>query len=296
MTLHVCCSAGTHVLSKAAIMGFESAVLTMLRAAGAAVLLLCLTGSLFSFPRFSWREWRWVAVLGVMLVFNQYFYVRGLDDTVPSHPALFYAMTPLGVLILSAIQRKSWPSARLCLGVALAFAGVLFVLRPWQAGALAARARRGDLWIIGAVLLWVVYTVMAGRLLRRHDARVLTAWSLILGALAFVPWGARPVLDADLHHVPFKAWLGLCWMILITSVGMMILWNSMLRFLEPVQVAICANAQPPATVALAAALNSVGLVSMPQDLGAAFWIGMFLTLGGVYLVQLVPGSRIGSRG
>ncbi len=66
---------------------------------------------------------------------------------------------------------------------------------------------------------------------------------------------------------------------------MMFVWNLMLTRLEPVQVAISANAQPPATALLAAALAAAGYLSGDQDVGPAFWAGTALVLTGVWLVQ-----------
>ena len=44
---------------------------------------------------------------------------------------------------------------------------------------------------------------------------------------------------------------------------MMLVWNALLRHLEPVEVAICSNAQPPATAALVAGLAEVYSVALP---------------------------------
>ena len=72
----------------------------------------------------------------------------------------------------------------------------------------------------------------------------------------------------------------------------------MLRHLEPVEVAICANAQPAATALLAWALGMLGVESPAeeQDLGALYWLGTALVIVGVTLVQRRPRATLAPPG
>jgi drug/metabolite transporter (DMT)-like permease len=288
MAVHVSLASGTYVFSKAAAVGFpDPASLTLARALGAALLFLLLTGWLIPSPRFSSKEWLRLIVFGILLVpLNQYAFLRGLRHTVPSHPALFYALTPLGVLILASIVRRKGVRASQLTGVVVALIGVLLILRPWQAGEAIGELRSGDLWVICAVIAWVVYTVAAGQTCQDHDPRVVTAWSLILGAVVMLPIGGYSLITMDYGTIPLAAWLGLIYLIVLTSVTMMLVWNVLLRYLGPVEVAICTNAQPPTTAALSALMAGVGFLSADQDLGLIFWLGMALILSGVILVQI----------
>jgi drug/metabolite transporter (DMT)-like permease len=287
MATHVCLASGTYIFAKAAAVGFPNAeTLTLARALGAGLILLLLTGWVIPKPRFDFKEWCRVLVFGILLVpINQYFFLRGLRHTVPSHPALFYALTPLGVLILSSGLSRRMPLKRKILGVVLALVGVFIILRPWEAGEAIKELRTGDFWVLAAMLSWVLYTVLAGRTCQDHDPRVVTAWSLILGAVAMTPIGGYSLFTMDYGVVPLAAWAGLAYMIVLTSVTMLLVWNVLLRYLGPVEVAICTNAQPPTTAALSALMAAVGLLSSEQDLGLLFWLGMITILTGVVLVQ-----------
>jgi drug/metabolite transporter (DMT)-like permease len=295
MALHVSMAAGTYVLGGLAARGFgDPAVLTLVRAVGAALVLAPLFGTLIPRPRFSRAEWWKVLGLGVLLVpLNQYFFLIGLRDTVPGHPAVIYAMTPVGVLMLQSALFRKWPPIGQSLGVAAALAGTILVLRPWVHGPDFAQIRRGDLWILLGLVIWVFYTVSVRPLVRAHDASTVTAASMILGALSFVPFSVVPALRSDFSLVAPIAWLGAAWLAVITSAVMMLLWNRMLRHLDPVEVAICANAQPVATALL------VWLLGRPQDLGPVYWLGTALVLLGVTLVQRAPpasAKRTGRKG
>lgn len=288
MATHVSLASGTYVFAKAAAVGFpDPATLTLARALGAALLLLLLTSSVIPRPRFRLKEWLRILVFGILLVpINQYSFLRGLRHTVPSHPALFYALTPLGVLVLASGLRQKLPAGRKVIGVLFALVGVYFILRPWEAGDTIKEIRTGDFWILGAVLAWVIYTVLARQTCQEHDPRVVTAWSLILGAMVMTPIGGYSLLTMDYSVIQPAAWAGLAWMIVMTSVLMMLVWNVLLHYLGPVEVAICTNAQPPATAALSALMAGVGLLSSDQDLGLIFWLGMVLIVTGVVLVQI----------
>jgi drug/metabolite transporter (DMT)-like permease len=288
MATHVSLASGTYVFAKAAAVGFpDAATLTLARALGAALLLLLLTSSVIPRPQFRLKEWLRILVFGILLVpINQYSFLRGLRHTVPSHPALFYALTPLGVLVLASGLRQKLPAGRKVMGVLFALVGVYFILRPWETGETIKEIRTGDFWILGAVLAWVIYTVLARQTCQDHDPRVVTAWSLILGALVMTPIGGHSLLTMDYSVIRPAAWAGLAWMIVMTSVLMMLVWNVLLHYLGPVEVAICTNAQPPATAALSALMAGVGLLSSDQDLGLIFCLGMVLIVTGVVLVQI----------
>jgi drug/metabolite transporter (DMT)-like permease len=288
MAIHVAGSAVTYVLGKHAAVGFPDAgSLALARALCSALLLLALTGTVIPRPKFTRREWLHIAGLGVLLVpMNQYLFLRGLRDTVPAHPPLFYAMTPVGVLLLQAALARRLPPAQKIAGVVLAFAGVIVLLRPWeQEDPRFQELRTGDLWILVGTVVWVVYTVAAAPLFRRHDPRAVTAWILVLGAAALAPFAGGELLAVDFAQIPAAAWWGLAWLAVITSALMMLLWNAMLRFLEPVEVAVTSNLQPAATAALVAALFHLGWIDRDQDLGPLYWTGTALILGGVTLAQ-----------
>ena len=298
MALHVSLASASYIFGRTAAVGFaDPMVLTLLRAAGAALIFLALSSSLIPRPTFNRREWGQVAAFGFLLVpVNQYCFLRGLQHTVPSHPALLYALTPLGVLLLeSAAQRRLPPPAKQA-GVLLALGGVLLILRPWAQETAMVQIRSGDLWILAAVASWVVYTVGVRGLCRRHDPRSVTAWSLILGAAMLLGPAGRAALQLPLASIAASVWLSLAWLALVTSVTMMLLWNFLLRHLGAVEVAVCTNAQPPVTALLAAVLAALGWLQPQQDLGWVFLGGMLMVMAGVMMVQRPRSSVRAVRG
>jgi drug/metabolite transporter (DMT)-like permease len=111
-----------------------------------------------------------------------------------------------------------------------------------------------------------------------------------------MPFGAAALKELDFHRVTTAAWIGLFWMAAITSVVMNLLWSILLRHLQPVQVTICMNAQPPATAALQVALQAqpllFGIAFNAEPLGARFFLGMALVLCGVVFVNWRRGPQV----
>ena len=287
MALHVTCAAGTYVFGKPAAAGFADAgALTLARSVLASVLCLALTGWAIPAPRFTRRQWIEIAGLGLLLVpLNQYLFLYGLRLTVPSHAALIYAMTPAGVMVLTAAIERRRPPVAWMVGVPLALAGVALVLEPWNEDAALRDVRRGDLAIAAGLVIWVVYTGWVKRLARNTDPRTVTVWTLVLGTLFLAPFAAGALAATDFGALEPRVWGGLLWLAAVTSTLMMLLWNGMLKRLEPVQVSICANAQPAATAALAALLSAVGYLHGEQHLGLTYWAGTSLVVAGVVMVQ-----------
>lgn len=287
MALHVFGAAGTFVFSKAAAISFANPlVLTVMRGLGSSVIFLIFTGWKIPKPDFTFKEWLFLLFLGILLVpMNQYCFLKGLELTVPGHSALLYAMTPLGVLLLASARAKKMPSLKTFFGIFIAFSGVIIVLRPWNTGNQISELRLGDLWLIGAVLCWVVYTVLASDICKKKNVLTVTAWSLILGVLIMLPFSFESIKTFNFSAVSPAGWFGLVYMMIITSTVMMIVWNVLLQHLTPVQVSITTNAQPPTTTLLAAAMALVGILPGDQDLGILFFMGMMLSLFGVILIQ-----------
>lgn len=289
MASHVFFSAGTYIFGRAAAVIFpDPLTLTAFRACGAMFVFLLLTGKLIPKPSFTLKEWGLITLLGILLVpLNQYCFLFGMQFTVPSHPAIFYSLTPMGVLILSSIINLKLPKTFEIFGIIISFIGVMIILRPWESGTNASELRTGDIWILLAVLSWIFYTVLAGDICKRHNPVTVTSWSLIVGAFTMVPFLISSFFTMDFAVIPVKAWLSLIWLTLITSVVMMLVWNILLKHLDPVKVAICTNLQPPATVLLAVIISLTGFISSNQDTGLIFFAGMTMILSGVILLQFI---------
>ncbi len=128
----------------------------------ALVLLVWCWRSLAANPGRLLDEWKQCLVLGAlgMWICGAWVYIAGRTTSV-TNIALIYAAAPVGIALGSAKLLGEHFSNRQKLGMALALAGVVFVIARGDPAALAGlRFSAGDLWIAAAMLAWVAYSIL----------------------------------------------------------------------------------------------------------------------------------------
>ena len=137
-------------------------------------------------------EWRQLLVLGAlgMWVCGAFVYIGG-QSTASANIALIYAATPVAIAAVGALLLGERMSPLQMAGVALALAGVLFVIAKGDLrNLLAVRLAIGDAWIVAAALSWTAYSL----LLRLWPSRLGTAERLVAiaggGVLVLLPFTA----------------------------------------------------------------------------------------------------------
>ena len=110
-------------------------------------------------------NWLTLTLLGVLgaIAFNTLIYV-GLQYTAATNGVLFNSITPVLIILLSwVISRERISKLQAC-GVVLSLCGVLVIVARGDGATLAAfHFNRGDLWLITAMVLWAVYTIVLRR-------------------------------------------------------------------------------------------------------------------------------------
>src|SRR6185503_5460167 len=99
-----------------------------------------------------------LALLGLLAgPVNQGLFFFGLERSTAAHAALLFALTPLGVYLLSLLQGREQASPRSLMGLFLALGGVI-VLLLGRGLAEASEPLWGDLILLGSVAGWVLYS------------------------------------------------------------------------------------------------------------------------------------------
>jgi drug/metabolite transporter (DMT)-like permease len=278
LSLQVLISAGTYLAGKRAMAELPPITVVLWRffvsAAVFAVLLLVTKGPKLP-PRAAVGRVFFLGLLAGPL--NQMFFFYGLAHSTAAHAALFYALTPLGVYVLSVARGRERVSPRAGLGILTAFIGVV-VLLLGRGLAQAQGSLFGDLLILAAVAAWVVYTTEGKPFAAEVGPVRATSWSMIAAALLTLPaapFAARPlaVLDASLAARGCILYLAV-----LTSVVAYLLWYYALSRTEASKVAIFSNLQPAATAVAA-------WLILDESLHWELAAGGVLILAGVRLTQ-----------
>ena len=279
---HTLISSGTHLAARTVTTHIPPLTVAVMRMVGTALVFVVIISISKQFagirlpPRGDrLRFFLWGFVAGPM---NQGFFLVGIERSVASHAALLYALTPVGVYLVSiALRREAWHPKRF-VGVTIAFGGVIvLLLERGLAAALAPLV--GDLLLLCAVAAWVAWTLASRDLSRRYTGLQIASWTMVsAGIQALI---AAPLLwDLPTGPLPASAWLSLGYLIALTSVVAYILWSFALVRAEASRVAVFTNLQPVFTALFAWLLLS-------ESIGWGVAIGGALVILGVRVVQSI---------
>jgi drug/metabolite transporter (DMT)-like permease len=134
----------------------------------------------------SWKIVTLLAVLGVA-AFNILTYT-GLKYTTASNALLLYSATPV-LIVAIAYLFLGEPVRRMQLfGVFVSLAGLLVIVARGRLETLLRLSfNRGDLWILGAVVAWALYTVCLRWRPRGLSSLAFTGALTLIGVIAIVP-------------------------------------------------------------------------------------------------------------
>lgn len=278
LCLQVLISAGTFLAAKRTLVEIHAFPLLALRFLLSGVLfclILAVTRGPAWPPRQSWGRVLYLGFLAGPL--NQGMLFWGLERSTPIHAALFYALTPLGVYLYALWRRQETLSPQKFFGVAVALTGVVVLLLGRGLRA-AIGPLVGDLFILGGVAAWAIYTADGTMFSREHGPVRATSWSLIAATLWTLPLVPFVLSPRDLLAASGIALGGLVYLAVFSSVLAYVLWYFALSRLGASRVAVFANLQPVAT-----ALASRWLLG--EALNWEMAVGGVLVLAGVWITQ-----------
>jgi drug/metabolite transporter (DMT)-like permease len=269
---------GTYLVVKLGLREFDPFSLGLLRFLIAGTVFALLLGSRKDFRWFQKRDLGRFLVLALLAVpLNQGLFLYGMKYTVASHGALLYATTPLQVLCLSSVILGERPTALKVAGILLGFCGVILVLFD-RGLAFARHTIAGDLFVLGGVITWSLYTIYSKKLLSRYRPLEVTGFSLALGSLLFLPVGLPFLARMDFGQVGRAGLFSLFYLAIMTSVIAYLIWSWALSNLEASKVAVISNLQPVIAAALA-------WVLFKEPVTARFVIGTTVVLAGVIMAE-----------
>ena len=103
---------------------------------------------------------------------------------------------------------------------------------------------RGDILLVLSGLSYAAYSLIGRGVLARHAALPVTAWSIVWGLVAMLPFGALEWLDG--HRpvwTPVAIWGTLYLALVVTALGYLV-WNYALERVEAPRLALFVNVQP----------------------------------------------------
>ena len=157
------------------------------------------------------RDWKLLVVLTLLGGAPQSALVySGLAESTAIHLGLLNSTIPVLIILISWGWYARRPTRLESIGLTISLIGVLLILAHGDLGSLLRlQFNHGDLMMLGAVLVWAIYTL---RLKERPPSLSLFAFVFVLaliGELLTLPFAALQWVQAGGVHFGTREWLGL---------------------------------------------------------------------------------------
>jgi drug/metabolite transporter (DMT)-like permease len=226
--------------------------------------------------RGDWPRFFLLAFLAVPM--NQLLYLTGMRYTVPSHASLIYGSTAIIALILSVllkVEKLRWLKGA---AIALALTGLILVVTESPTPILGTENFAGDILIAISMLAWASYTVLGKPIVMKYGAIPATLVCLILGSFMGLPFLIGPALSQNYALVTWRGWIGTAYAgIMVTTISY-VLWFTLLKRVDPSQVAIITTPQPIVATTLS-------VLILGETVGVSLIVGGLFVISGVILMQ-----------
>ena len=232
------------IFGKVVLRSMSATSLVGIRMCGAAIVLVILQrklGELFRLPR---RILAWVvlsSVLGVVL--NQLLFVKGLSMTTAINASLLTTTIPVFTLAVSIALGHDRATIRHIVGIALAAAGVVYLIDPSRSS-FSTQTTLGNILIIANSFCYGAYIAVSRDLFRRYGALDVIAWIFLIGAIITLPISVIAWSADNLQTVSLNAWLTLALIVMIPTAGAYYLNSWAVTRVDSSVVAIYVYLQP----------------------------------------------------
>ncbi len=165
------------------------------------------------------RGWRALVALGLLGVgaFNTFAYI-GLQYTSATNAVLLNSFIPIATMTLSSVFLKKRLHRIEWLGVLTSFLGVVAIVAHGElATLLALTLNVGDIWLLGAVAVWALYTIGLQWRPAGIDPMLMLAALIAVGMLALAPVYVWEMSQGRVLHLTPAALSGIAYVGLLPA-------------------------------------------------------------------------------
>ncbi len=275
------------VLGKIVLKTFPSFGIVAFRVGGATLafcLLQKLTGTMRLERRKDYLLFAFYSLLGV--VFNQIFFVKGLELTTATNTALLAVTIPVFATLVSSIFGFDKLTLQKLAGILIAAFGVVYLIDPSKAS-FSSTTTQGDLLIVINCLFYASYIAVSKDAIERNGALRSIAWLFLFGSVICLPIGGFAMRSIDFASVSFSIWLAMAYLILFPTIGAYYLNAWALARVAPSTVAVYIYLQPLIGFTLAVIFLGEHFTTQSLIAGLLIFLGVFF----VTKTQKTPESR-----
>jgi drug/metabolite transporter (DMT)-like permease len=206
-------------------------------------------------------------------------FTAGLNYTTAADCSIIMATSPLFGVIISIAMQIEKVNKKNVLGILISLIGVFIVVSKDLPSTLAWATRfTGNLLMVGAVISFAFYTVLAKPTLEKNSPLKVNTYSIVTGTVILLPMAIKPVLSQNWLAVSPLAWFVLLFCVIISTGLSYTLWYRGVAQIGPTRTMIYHNLIPVTTISFAIPILGE-TISFYQVLGA------FIAVIGIYIAR-----------
>ena len=215
---------------------------------------------------------------------NQLFFFEGLNLTTPINAAIIMTISPVLVIITSAIIIKEKITVRKIIGIFLGLIGACILILNSGDISFENDFFTGNILVLINATSYAIYLVLVKTLMKRYNPITVMFYVFIFGLIFVLPFGIDEILKIDLTTFNEEIYLKIGFVVICTTFIAYMFNAFALKSLNPSVVSVYIYLQPLLASLIAIALNSDSL-SLVKILSAIF------IFSAVFLVS-IPSKKV----
>ncbi|TXD82190.1 DMT family transporter [Subsaximicrobium wynnwilliamsii] len=215
------------------------------------------------------------AVFGVGL--NMLFFLKGLEYTTPIHASVITTITPIVILILSAIFLSEKLTKLKIIGVFLGFCGGVLLTAFGESTRVGDNVALGNTFIFLNAISYSIYVILVKKLTAKYHPFTFIKWMFLFGIVLVLPFGYAQATEIEWNTFSPYIWFSVAFVVVGATFGTYFFNPISIRLLKASTVGVSIYLQPvfAGLFALLMGADSIDAVKI---------MAMCLIFAGVFLV------------
>jgi len=250
----------------------------LLRVGGAAVIFWALS-IFYPSEKIDKKDWlRIIACACFGMVINMLMFFKGLSLSTPINSSVVITISPVLLLILSAIFLKERITLRKSIGIGIGLTGALvLILFGIQVQPNAPNIPLGNLLFIINATSYSLYLIIVKPLVAKYSSITLMKLFFLFAVLINLPIGLSEFTAVDWLNLPFDAIWKLAFVVVATTVLTYLFNIYALKQLSPSTIGAFIYLQPVLAVLFAVLLGADTLTPIRMLAAALIFLGVYLS-------------------
>ena len=213
-------------------------------------------------------------------------FLFGIPEVTPMDCSLFTAMSPIYTMFVAAIVIKEPITLKKAFGVALSFAGIIYLIitRASVSGGTAESTTFGIIMIILNSLSFSMYLGIFKPLIAKYSAVTFMKWIFLFSFCAVIPFSLKGLIEVQWSSIPAVQYAELAYLVVCATFISYFLIPVAQRRIRPTIVSMYSYMQPIIAIAVSIAIG-MDVITWQKTLAAV------LVFSGLILVTLSRSTR-----